>query len=129
MTSQFGCLELLITRTFLSGPVKFEITRVDCTFWQTVQIQISWLLQKPTDLDLHCLQRQGVSGFSRTRVKTSIIKYTIYNAYIFAEKMWVAFAFAKASHIFQQKYLGLDTILSRPVNILTTNKLAKLTML
>ena len=23
--------------------------------------------QKPTDLDLHCLQRQGISGFSRTR--------------------------------------------------------------
>ena len=22
---------------------------------QTVQIQISWLLKKPTDLDLHCL--------------------------------------------------------------------------
>ena len=22
-----------------------------------------------TDLDLHCLQRQGISGFSRTRVK------------------------------------------------------------
>ena len=44
------------------------------TSWQTVQIQISWLLQiflflqKPTDLDLHCLQRQGISGFSRTRV-------------------------------------------------------------
>ena len=37
--------------------------------WQTVQIQISWLLQKPIDLDLHCLQRQGISGFSRTRVK------------------------------------------------------------
>ena len=33
-----------------------------------MQIQISWLLQKPTDLDLHCLQRQGVCGFSRTRV-------------------------------------------------------------
>ena len=32
MTSQFGCLELRITRTFLSGPVKFEITRVDCIF-------------------------------------------------------------------------------------------------
>ena len=30
MKSQFGCPELLITRTFLSGPVKFEITRVDC---------------------------------------------------------------------------------------------------
>ena len=26
-------------------------------------------LQKPTDLDLHRLQRQGISGFSRTRVK------------------------------------------------------------
>ena len=36
--------------------------------WQTVQIQISCFLQKPTDLDLHCLQRQGISGFSRTRV-------------------------------------------------------------
>ena len=35
---------------------------------KTVQIQISWPLQKPTDLDLHCLQRQGISGFSRTRV-------------------------------------------------------------
>ena len=33
-----------------------------------MQIQINWLLQKPTDLDLHCLQRQGISGFSRTRV-------------------------------------------------------------
>ena len=38
------------------------------TNWQTVQIQISWLLQKPTDLDLHCLQRQGISGFSRNSV-------------------------------------------------------------
>ena len=42
------------------------------TKWQTVQIQISWLLQKPTDLDLHCLQRQGISGFSRTRANISI---------------------------------------------------------
>ena len=25
-------------------------------------MQISWLLQKPTDLDLHCLQRQGYPG-------------------------------------------------------------------
>ena len=29
------------------------------TEWQTVQIQISWLLQKPTDLDLQCLLREG----------------------------------------------------------------------
>ena len=27
--------------------------------------------KKSTDLDLHCLQRQGTSGFSRTRVKTT----------------------------------------------------------
>ena len=25
-------------------------------------------LKKPTDLDLHCLQRQGISELSRTRV-------------------------------------------------------------
>ena len=25
--------------------------------------------KKPTDLDLHCLQMQCISGFSRTRVK------------------------------------------------------------
>ena len=36
-----------------------------------MQFQISWLLQKPTDLDLHCLQKQGISVFSRTRVKMS----------------------------------------------------------
>ena len=34
-----------------------------------MQIQISWLLQKPTDLDLHCLQMQGISVFSMKRVK------------------------------------------------------------
>ena len=32
----------------------------------------SWLLQKPTVLDLHCLQRQGISRFSRTRVNCGI---------------------------------------------------------
>ena len=45
------------------------------TQWQKVQIQISWLLQKQTDLDLHCLQRQGISRFSRTRVKVYVTKY------------------------------------------------------
>ena len=25
------------------------------------------------DLDLHCLQRQGISGFSRTRVKKYLV--------------------------------------------------------
>ena len=41
--------------------------------WQTVQIQISWLLQKPIALDLHCLQKQGLSVFSRTRVNWLIV--------------------------------------------------------
>ena len=39
------------------------------TLWQTVQLQISWL--KPTDLDLHCLQRQGMYRFSRIRLNWS----------------------------------------------------------
>ena len=30
-------------------------------------------LKKPTDLDLHCLQRQCISRFSRTRVKKSCL--------------------------------------------------------
>ena len=62
-------------------------------------------------------------------VKTLIIKYGIY-ANIFAEKMWVAFAFAKATHIFCNKNAcELDIVLTRTLNILTTNKLVKLMML
>ena len=30
-----------------------------------MHIQINWLLQKPTDLDLHCLLRQGMSCSAR----------------------------------------------------------------
>ena len=33
----------------------------------TVQIQISWLLQKPTDVGLHCFLRQGISCSARER--------------------------------------------------------------
>ena len=52
------------------------------TEWQTVQIQISWLLQKPTDLDLHCLLRQCISRFSRIRVKNSYLQISSLCAYI-----------------------------------------------
>ena len=56
------------------------------TKWQTVQIQISsLLLQKPTDLDLHCLQRQGISGFSRTRdneIYASLVQHSDGHGYI-----------------------------------------------
>ena len=41
-----------------------------------------------------------------TLVFLLIIKYGMYTS-IFAEKMWVAFAFAKATHIFQQKLLWI----------------------
>ena len=30
--------------------------------------------KKQTDLDLYCLQRQGISGFSRTRVKCKCLE-------------------------------------------------------
>ena len=30
-----------------------------------------------TDLDLHCLQRQDISGFSRTRVKKLDVRQTV----------------------------------------------------
>ena len=41
------------------------------TEWQTMQIQ------KPTDLDLHCLQMQGISGFSRIRVKFHVYTHFV----------------------------------------------------
>ena len=43
------------------------------------------------------------------------------------KKMWVAFAFAKATHIFSKNTCELDIVLTRAVNILTTNELVKLT--
>ena len=72
--SQSGCL-IQVVDTFLIGSqsdclIQFVDTNSH-TEWQAVQIQISWLLQKPTDLDLHCLQRQGISGFSRTRLRSA----------------------------------------------------------
>ena len=58
-------------------------------------------------------------------MRTLIIKYGIY-ANIFAEKMWVAFAF----HIFVSKSTcELDTVLTRTFNILTSNELVQLTTL
>ena len=55
---------------------------------------------------------------SKHIIKTLIIKYGIY-ANMFAEKMWVAFAYT----------CELDIVLARTVNILTTYELIKLKML
>ena len=50
-----------------------------------------------------------------------------YNASIFADKMWEAFANAKATHIFLSKNTcEFDTVLTRTVYILTTNEFVKL---
>ena len=55
-----------------------------------------------------CMAKQSGPSCSKltmsliNTVKTLIIKYSIY-ANIFAEKMWVVFAFAKATHIFSAK--------------------------
>ena len=57
------------------------------------------------------------------------MKYGMYTN-IFAEKMWVAFANAKATHIFfSNNTCELDIVLTKTLNIFTTNKLSKLTML
>ena len=43
-------------------------------------------LKKPTDLDLHCLQRQGISGFSRTRVNIALDKELFSTQLLFLHK-------------------------------------------
>ena len=40
-----------------------------------MQIKISWHLQKPLDLDLHCLQMQDISRFGRTNVNIIILLF------------------------------------------------------
>ena len=53
-----------------------------------------------------------------------------YTLIFLLKTMSVAFAFAKATHIFFSKNTCiLDIVFTRTVNILTTNKLVKLTML
>ena len=39
-----------------------------------MQIQISRLLKKPTDLDLHCLLRQGMTCSAREGLKKKSVK-------------------------------------------------------
>ena len=43
-----------------------------------MQVQISWLLQKPTDLDLHCLQNRVYPVSARQGLKTVIILYKLF---------------------------------------------------
>ena len=53
----------------------FHIVAINLhTWWQTVQIQISWLLKKPTDLELLCLQNRVYPGSAgQGLIKTPVI--------------------------------------------------------
>ena len=44
--------------------------------------------QKPTDLNLHCLQRQGIFRFSRTRVHLSQKRWLEWNTKPYFERKW-----------------------------------------
>ena len=145
-----------------------------------MQIQISWLLQKSTDLDLHCLLTQGMSCsareglkpkryFSYFSTKTYVVVlirsalhfyhiYCIFDSVSgpgcsklmmslvnvslklsslnttytpnFLLKNMSSFCKSKSySHFFSKNTCELVIVLIRTVNILTTNKLVKLTML
>ena len=77
-----------------------------------------------------------LSGPSCSKLTTSLVNIslklwsTAYMLIFLLKKMWVAFAFAKATHIFFSKNTcELDIVLSRTVNILITNELIMLTTL
>ena len=57
---------LIFSRSDSLIQVVDRMSHTDC---QIVQIQIHWLLKTTTDLDPRCLQKQDISGFSRTKVK------------------------------------------------------------
>ena len=60
-----------------------------------MQIQISWLLQKPTDLDLHCLQKRTYPGsagqgltFTPLWVNSADNKLTIFSLFFPENMLW-----------------------------------------
>ena len=55
----------------------------------------SVVLQKPTDLDLHCMQRQDMSKFSRTRaiISTVNIYCNYFNSHIYYPGCWYKFTY------------------------------------
>ena len=56
--------------TYTFQPIK--LLDHECCYKFTCLIANSADPEKPTDLDLHCLQKQGIPRFSRTRVKMAI---------------------------------------------------------
>ena len=56
------------------------------TKWQTLQIQITWLLQKPNYLDLYWFQRQGISGSARQELR--VVLFWCYMAIITKTRLY-----------------------------------------
>ena len=67
---------------------------------------------------LHKNEKRNLELYRKIPSSTNLLNYPHnIHAHIFAEKIWVAFAFAKATHIFSANTCELDTVLSRTVNI------------
>ena len=72
-------------------------------------------LAKPTDLDLHCLQRQGISGFSRTRIYKSSDVYCIITVtfYIFCLHSTIHYLLVIFFSSLQKLFCGCSSKLSK----------------
>ena len=87
--------------------------------------------QKPTDLDLHCFQMQGISGFSRTRIKVFASAYQSpnkspipKNVMILIFLKYISFFFLSAIFWKIRIYISLcQLILPRESKLLITGKM------
>ena len=73
-------------------------------------------VQKPTDLDLHCLQLQGISWFSRTRVNSSILTvgidcYQFRGVVHYIEIDWISLATENCKFFLKQCRPWSDAVL------------------
>ena len=65
-------ITFFLSENFMFLEVKFSIY-LNRRVFVMPPLFLRGLLQKPTDLDLHCWQRRGISGISRTRVNVPVI--------------------------------------------------------
>ena len=127
-------LELPISRTSFHGPK--DVRAIEVRLY-LLEYHLLW---RPTVVcnSKQCSSDENItSGPSCSKLTMSLVNVSLkllslnmaYMLIFLLKKMWVAFAFAKATHIFQQNTCELDTVLTRAVKILTTNELVKLTTL
>ena len=78
-----------------------------------MQIQISLLLKRSADPDLPCLQRQGLYGFSRTRVKLNLqfwfekLAITCFHSEIREKCLYFFVEIKSASSVGMMKYIAI----------------------